>query len=691
MRRLLSIVVGVGLSVGLLAATPSWAVPSPDAVRAAEARGYVEDPDYFVRYEESDDPYDCMGLYCEITSVSVGVRKDYPDEVVLVATMDRDTDPLLSTDTDANVVAFIDPQAADGSYYATQIPFEYMGVGKAYFTDVERYDPTADQWTDTGIDAEWYRGETTWRVWVSWRGLNIDAAQFSMRVRDREGNPDDAPDYLTPSIPIKESVDGATDPGPDPTPELPGTPTELRASVEDRVVELTFLPPTDGASVTDYEVQTRREGGAWESVTASSSRSDSLVGPDVVNGRNPIEDEFDFLASLRMTTVGGSVFVCGGSFVSPTKVITAAHCLYDLDGVQVASVTAGLQEDAYKPTSSVTASGIDIHPGYNPSGRDESNDIAVLTLRSPVSEVPTIALPSAAQAAAVTRGGDPVMSAGWGRTSSGGSTPQTFRVADLTVIPDEVCSDGSGTYRVGSLVFEGIGVSVKPQTMICAGGVTSSGLPIDTCQGDSGGPLVAGSGEDAVLVGVVSWGIGCAGVDDGEILPWLTPGVYTRLATYLPWLATKGVESAPVERNSQTVRGLGPGEYEFRVRAVSEDGPGEWSTASNSITITAEGVVIPGKPATLDIVYKIRGSKATATVYWTATTYDSGYPDSFRYRLRKAGSAWGGWKSVGAGVPEAKGVRFTGLKVGKRHRVQVQAINSAGMSPSLAISLRPTR
>ena len=694
MRRLLSLVVGVGLSAGLLAATPTWAAPASDASRAAaETRGYLEDDDYFVLYEESDDPYDCAGVYCEITDLLVGVRKDYPDEIMLEATMDRDTDPLLSTDADANVVAFIVPEALNGSYYVTQIPFEYMGIGKAYFTDVERYDPSADQWTDTGVDAEWYRGSTYWKVWVPWRALNIDDAGFSMRVRDGNGNADDAPDDVTPSIPIRESVDDATDPGPDPTPDLPGTPTDVQANLTgDRDVAVSFLPPTSGASVTGYEVQTQRDGGAWESVTSSSSRSDALVGPDVVNGRNPTNDEFDVLASLRMTTVDGTGYVCGGSFVSPTKVITAAHCLYDGDGVQVASVTAGPQEDAYKPTSSVMASRIDIHPGYSPTGRDESNDIAVLTLRSPISGVPTIALPSATQAADATQGGDRVKSAGWGRTSSGGSTPQTFRVADLTVIPDEVCSSSSGTYRVGSLVYEGIGVSVKPQTMLCAGGVTSSGLAIDTCQGDSGGPLVAGSGEGAVLVGVVSWGIGCAGYDDKGQLPWLTPGVYTRLATYLPWLATKGVEGVdgvPVDRVTRTVRGLSPGRYAFRVRAVGVDGPGGWSSGSDPVRV--DETAVPSKPEYLDVAYRIKGRKAVATVYWTWSSFDSGPPVSYRYRVRKAGKRWSSWKPVASQVPEAKGVKISGLKVGAKHRMQIQAVNPLGESPSLTITLRPTK
>jgi len=50
----------------------------------------------------------------------------------------------------------------------------------------------------------------------------------------------------------------------------------------------------------------------------------------------------------------------------------------------------------------------------------------------------------------------------------------------------------------------------------------------DSCSGDSGGPFFVTQGSEILQIGIVSWGIGCAGVG--------APGVYTRVSTIVSWV-----------------------------------------------------------------------------------------------------------------------------------------------------------
>jgi secreted trypsin-like serine protease len=92
---------------------------------------------------------------------------------------------------------------------------------------------------------------------------------------------------------------------------------------------------------------------------------------------------------------------------------------------------------------------------------------------------------------------------GWGRTADGGARSQSLRSAQVPVVSDSSCSTSYSNYDAKS--------------MVCAGYPDGG---VDACQGDSGGPLVVGD----TLIGIVSWGEGCA--EAGK------PGVYARVSSY---------------------------------------------------------------------------------------------------------------------------------------------------------------
>jgi secreted trypsin-like serine protease len=96
---------------------------------------------------------------------------------------------------------------------------------------------------------------------------------------------------------------------------------------------------------------------------------------------------------------------------------------------------------------------------------------------------------------------------GWGTLSSGStSLPSQLQVVTVPIVSHEECNKAYEEYG---------GIT---DNMICAA-VPGGGK--DACQGDSGGPLAVGG----QLVGIVSWGIGCALPD--------YPGVYSNVAALM--------------------------------------------------------------------------------------------------------------------------------------------------------------
>jgi len=276
-------------------------------------------------------------------------------------------------------------------------------------------------------------------------------------------------------------------------------------------------------------------GGAM--LLAGPAAQAGPVAPDIVNGRDPEPGEIKALVYVR---AGG--YSCGGTLVDATHVVTAAHCAVSGSGVPLSPgrVTVGwANSTSFSVIRMHFVDRVFVHPDYDPTTLD--NDIAVLELTQAIPGATPMRVTTVQESTSALAAGGTVKSAGYGNLTSTGPASDVVRVADMTVLPDAVCADDAKSYKVGGVTFWGMGVDTDHS--LCAIGVKSANRDIiDTCQGDSGGPLFSGTTPE-VLLGVVSSGVGCAGFDNGRPLSEKTPGVYTRLATYLPWLAEVGVDT----------------------------------------------------------------------------------------------------------------------------------------------------
>ncbi|KAI4459637.1 polyserase-related [Holotrichia oblita] len=190
---------------------------------------------------------------------------------------------------------------------------------------------------------------------------------------------------------------------------------------------------------------------------------------------------------------------CGGSIVTDRFIVSAAHCF--TWPVSWYTVRAGAT--FHNSGGQVIAvSTITDHPNFSSSTLD--NDISILFLASALtfgSGVAIIALPAQSQ---IIPDGTRAVVSGWGALTEGGSSPLQLQAVGVPIVSNERCN----------AAYAPLGWGVT-ETMICAG-YDEGGR--DACQGDSGGPLTV----DNVLVGIVSWGQGCARAG--------FPGVYANVA-----------------------------------------------------------------------------------------------------------------------------------------------------------------
>ena len=262
------------------------------------------------------------------------------------------------------------------------------------------------------------------------------------------------------------------------------------------------------------------------------------MAPGVVNGTEAAAADFPFTVAIldadRALAEGPfQAQFCGGALTTSRTVVTAAHCLVDQkDGRRVSpdEIVVAIGHALKSPDLRVIrVASTAVHPDYRKDTAE--NDVAVVTLAEPVTDVPIIMPMRPTDLRSYVDEGAFVQVVGWGNQStSGNSFPDHLRVGRLVVFPDSACGSNI-PFVLRGIEFDGFDRGeANADVMVCAAGVTSAGKVIDACQGDSGGPLIGGEGATERLIGVVSWGEDCA---------TRHPGVYTRLAAMTEFLVSQ--------------------------------------------------------------------------------------------------------------------------------------------------------
>lgn len=213
---------------------------------------------------------------------------------------------------------------------------------------------------------------------------------------------------------------------------------------------------------------------------------------------------------------------CTGTVLSSTKVLTAGHCVDDWpfgyyeviagrNTLPTGFFVDGLGGDYVGVSSTWTEPNFNL--GANENGAAPVNDVAILTLRTPLpAQYTPVSLVAQGNQAPYAAGTNATI-VGYGETVDGAKDQGTLHSATVPMVSDATCAG-----QLAANVYDAA-------RMTCAGLAPGTPNAPDSCHGDSGGPLFVGGVE----VGTTDFGVGTCGSNYGY---------YVRLNNYVNEIQT---------------------------------------------------------------------------------------------------------------------------------------------------------
>lgn len=258
----------------------------------------------------------------------------------------------------------------------------------------------------------------------------------------------------------------------------------------------------------------------WNVLAAAAGAStDDGAQASIVGGRAASIAEFPSLAYIE-ARVGKGAFACTGTVVAPRVILTAAHCVEQVDTGRMTpagsyAVATGVTSPAEAgPGNVFGVVATHVFPGFDPAIL--RGDAAILVLSTPTA-APPVSLAGAADAP-LYAGGAEVQLAGWGLTSARARRqPEGLRATSMLLQSPSFCQRKTRSFYRPYLA--------SAQLCLLAADRASGG-----CFGDSGGPAIGLRADGTpVQLGITSTG--------GPFCSTRLPNVLTRVDYVAGWVS----------------------------------------------------------------------------------------------------------------------------------------------------------